>query len=256
MTSSNGGFIEVRNGQFRVCAHRIAPESLFTTERLLKELRDVAPIASGRMLDIGCGLKPYKPVFASFVTHHIGCDVPSTIHGRQEIDVCGSAMMLPFADNSFQFVLCTEVLEHVPDPLKVYHEISRVLKPGGHAIVTTPFMYRIHEAPFDFFRYTPFSHRQMASLSRLQVMQIRSRGGYFSLLVDYLLKGLNMGCGAVGQLSNRLIGRGRNLPQTYPWKKVMELLQRILFTALRNERVKSDVYTLGYVVVLQKDQAG
>ena len=146
------------------------------------------------------------------------------------------------------------MLEHVSDPFTAYREIGRVLKPGGCAVVTTPFMYRIHEAPYDFFRYTPFSHRAMAEKAGLQVSEIRPRGGYLTVLLDYWTKGLGMIFGGVGRAVHQVTGRGRNLAQSGLVRFTMEVWQRLLFAALKNESIKSQTYTLGYVVVLGKQE--
>jgi SAM-dependent methyltransferase len=69
-------------------------------------------------------------------------------------NVCGDAAAIPIASSSVDTVLCTEVLEHVPDPNAVMREMSRVLKPGGVLICTAPFFYPVHDA-YDFFRYSP-----------------------------------------------------------------------------------------------------
>src|SRR5690606_30772767 len=177
----------------------------------LGEIQKRAKLAGGLMLDIGCGTKPYRQLFAGQVTRHVGVDVPGSLHGRQATDAFSTATDLPFRDESFDFVLCTEVLEHVPDPHRAYAEIARVLKPGGRALITTPFMYRVHEQPYDFYRYTPFSHAALASWAGLHVEEVSPRGGYFSVLFDTVLKGLSLVAGGLGAVASRLTGRRINL---------------------------------------------
>jgi SAM-dependent methyltransferase len=79
---------------------------------------------------------------------------------------------LPFEVASFDTVVCTEVLEHVPEPAQVVREIARVLKPNGYVILTTPLYYPIHEEPYDFFRFTPFGLRHPFNEAGLEVTRI------------------------------------------------------------------------------------
>lgn len=249
----NTGFIkQTEDGIFSVIPSRIAPESLLATKRLVHEVLKFRHYASGRMLDIGCGTKPYKIVFENQVSLHIGIDVPYSAHSLAAIDVYSSATVLPFQNETFDFVLCTEVLEHVSDPEAAYLEIARVLKPGGMALVTTPFMYRIHEAPYDFYRYTPFAYSALAQRAGLTVKTLAQRGGYFTVLLDYQFKGTVMAISGIGRLLKKLTGHGAGLARTAVVRACLATAQNVVFLFLKNEKVKSDIYTLGYVVLLEK----
>jgi len=76
-------------------------------------------------------------------------------------DVFGDAQCLPMAGESIDAVILFEVLEHVPDHRLALAEIARVLRPGGRLFMSVPFIYPIHDAPHDYFRFTPFSLRQL-----------------------------------------------------------------------------------------------
>ena len=111
--------------------------------------------AKGVLLDIGCGRKPYKEVFAPFVDKHLGLEYsPESVFRDCEADVFGDAMKLPFGDETIDTILCTEVLEHLPNPELAISEFSRVLRSNGIIITTAPFFYPIHDT-WDFFRYSP-----------------------------------------------------------------------------------------------------
>jgi SAM-dependent methyltransferase len=84
-------------------------------------------------------------------------------------DVFADGARLPFADATFDNVVCLEVLEHVPDPAIVIAEIARVLRPGGQAWLSMPFLYPVHDAPFDFQRYTIFGLRRDLERSGMAV---------------------------------------------------------------------------------------
>ena len=233
----------------------VNPESYFTTARLVREVAALRHHARGTMLDIGCGTKPYEVVFRDVVERHIGADRPVSLHGHKAIDVFSTALALPFEAEAFDFVLCTEVLEHVPDPHIAYAEISRVLKPGAYAIVTTPFMYRVHEAPYDFYRYTRFGHEHLANGAGLVAEGFRTRGGLISVSIDLSVKSLATLISGIGVLFHQLGLMKRPLLNTVPVRMLFYAIQMPLVWLLADERIKSDMYTLGYVILLRKPQA-
>jgi len=128
----------------------------YNIRRLLYDsLKKNAAELSGKILDFGCGSKPYEHLFVN-ATEYIGIDYE--IEGRTEnldkIDFFYDGKHIPFEDNTFDSILCTEVLEHVFNIDELLSEFHRVLKPNGKAIITTPFMWEEHEMPHDFARYT------------------------------------------------------------------------------------------------------
>lgn len=123
-------------------------------QRIDKAIDFAASYAHGVLLDVGCGAKPYKKTFEPFVERHIGLEYsPESVYRGCAADVFGDAMRIPLADNSVDTILCTEVLEHIPNPEKAIAEFARILRPNGVVITTAPFFYPIHDA-WDFFRYT------------------------------------------------------------------------------------------------------
>ena len=88
-------------------------------------------------------------------------------------DVFSSAEALPFADETFDAVACFEVLEHVENPALAVGEAVRVLRPGGIYVLSTPFLYPLHDTPRDFRRYTPFGLRRLLMAAGLEVIAIR-----------------------------------------------------------------------------------
>jgi len=117
--------------------------------------------ARGRLLDVGCGEKPYAPLFRDLVDEHVGVDHPESIHPLSAVDVLATAYDIPLEDASFDTVLMTEVLEHLEEPARAIAEARRLLRPGGNLILSTPFMWPLHEEPRDFFRYSPHGLRHL-----------------------------------------------------------------------------------------------
>ncbi len=103
-----------------------------------------------RVLDVGCGVKPYYPFFAANAAAYVGVDVP----GNPVADLEGFVEALPVADGSFDVVLCVQVLEHCQDPVAAVRELRRVTAPGGRVLASTHGVYPFHPSPVDFWRWT------------------------------------------------------------------------------------------------------
>ena len=95
----------------------------------------------GYLLDAGCGEKPYSLIYKDITKKSVGCDVEYCIHDQKKVDVFASLDNLPFQNNTFDTVLCTNVLEHVAENEKSFFELSRVLKNKGYIILSVPFLY-------------------------------------------------------------------------------------------------------------------
>jgi SAM-dependent methyltransferase len=102
-----------------------------------------------RVLDVGCGKKPYYPFFESFVVDYVGLDVNDSI-----ADVVGRAEQIPLPDDSFEVVLCIQFLEHADDPAAVVRELSRVASPHGRVLASTHGVSVYHPDPIDHWRWT------------------------------------------------------------------------------------------------------
>jgi SAM-dependent methyltransferase len=102
-----------------------------------------------RVLDVGCGLKPYYPFFSG-ATSYVGVDVVENPHA----DLHGAVESLPVEDGSFDVVLCTQVLEHVDDPAVAVRELHRVTAPGGRVLASTHGVMVYHPNPSDHWRWT------------------------------------------------------------------------------------------------------
>jgi SAM-dependent methyltransferase len=102
-----------------------------------------------RVLDVGCGQKPYFPYFAGQASEYVGVDIENPM-----ADLIGSVDALPVANDCFEVVLCTQVLEHTPDPDQAVRELYRVTAPGGRVLASTHGVQVYHPAPDDHWRWT------------------------------------------------------------------------------------------------------
>jgi SAM-dependent methyltransferase len=185
---------------------------------LERSLRAVAPRARGRLLDVGCGDKPYEAWFRPFVSAYIGVEHGATFAAtaagaRGRPDVVYGAGTLPFRDGSFDTVLSVQVLEHTPRPAALVAEMTRVLAPGGVLILTAPFQFRLHEQPHDYFRYSPHGLRQLCADAGLEVFETIAQGSLWTVIGHKLNTYLALRVARAGQFAQGLGKLGHEAPQ-------------------------------------------
>lgn len=133
--------------------------------------------ATGRILDIGSADRWIEGRLSRDASY-IALDYPPTgreiYHGRPT--VFGDGARLPFTDDCFDGVVCFEVLEHVRDPGCVMNEIRRVLRSGGRAWISMPFIYPLHDAPHDFQRFTAYGLKRDVERAGLEVESLIGHG--------------------------------------------------------------------------------
>ena len=143
-----------------------------------------SPVLKGKILDVGCGSKPYKKLLSS--EDYIGIDIATSTHNSCAFDKVFDGVNIPYEDQFFDNVICTEVLEHAADPVRLMSEIKRVLKPGGHALITVPMVIEHHEIPYDRRRFTVYGLQDLVANDGLDIIWIKSRGNFIAVLV-YML---------------------------------------------------------------------
>lgn len=135
-------------------------EIYINRNRLFRHIKRSTPWFSGRLLDVGCGHMPYREYILQHgkVDEYIGMDLEnSSIYNVVKPDIYWDGYSMPVADASMDSILITEVLEHCPYPALILKETARVLKPGGKVVFSVPFLWYLHESPWDFYRYTPYA---------------------------------------------------------------------------------------------------
>jgi len=151
---------------------------------------------SGNLIDIGCGTKPYQEMLAPYVEDHIGIDQEASFHDKSNVDLFGTAYEIPSDDGSFDSAICTAVLEHLEEPEQALRECHRVLKSGGVAIYSVPFIWHLHEEPRDFYRYSKYGIRYLFEKAGFELVEIKPLSGFwvtFGQLSVYNLYRFNRG---------------------------------------------------------------
>ncbi len=151
---------------------------------LRQQLARYAPLLSGEVLDIGSGrarryahLCPRATAYRTLDTDPAG-----------QPDILASADAIPLPDASVDGIICTQVLEHLPHPWIAVREMARILRPGGHAVITVPQMNDLHEEPHDYFRYTKYGLESLFQDAGLTVETMEQRGKLHATLAQLRIR--------------------------------------------------------------------
>jgi SAM-dependent methyltransferase len=139
---------------------------------------EIAPGA--RVLDAGAGESSYKRFFAHCDYKSVDLGVGDSNWDYSNLDYVAPLTDLPVEDNTFDAILCTQVLEHLERPLASLCELHRVLKPGGRIYLTAPMAHAEHQTPYDFFRFTSFGLRSLLARAGFGQVEIEPFGGMFT----------------------------------------------------------------------------
>jgi SAM-dependent methyltransferase len=156
-----------------------------------KSFTQVADMIKGIVLDVGCGEKPFKEEIERSSDRYFGVDWPLTFHKQTEIDVYANISQgFPFKSESVDTMVAFQVMEHLAEPEIFLRETYRVLRKKGKIILTTPFMWGIHEAPHDYYRYTEYGLRYLLEKSGFIDVHTAPNTGYWimaGLRLNYYL---------------------------------------------------------------------
>jgi ubiquinone/menaquinone biosynthesis C-methylase UbiE len=150
----------------------------------------------GHLIDIGCGTKPYKDLIAPYVTRHTGIDHPDSLHDISNVDIIGTAYQIPACNDSVDSAICTAVLEHLEEPEQALRECHRVLKSGGIAIYSVPFIWHLHEGPRDYYRFSKYGLKYLFEKVGFHIVELKALSGFwvtFGQLFVYNLYRFNRG---------------------------------------------------------------
>ena len=152
--------------------------------RLLRAIATRTPQLEGRLLDFGCGAKPYRELFAT--NEYVGVDIEVSGHNHEgeSIDVYYDGRTLPFESESFDSVFSSEVFEHVFNIDEILGELWRVLKPEGTGLFTVPFIWDEHEVPYDYGRYSSYGLTSLLRRHGFAVVELEKTTNYVETIVQ------------------------------------------------------------------------
>ena len=212
---------------------------------IFRDAKNFLPTLVGDVLDIGCGQSPYKFLLNTSATRYFGIDISDA----EKFDYSNPDITpfngkdIPFGNEAFDAVICTEVLEHVFHHSHLVGEMHRVLKHGGVGLITIPWSARYNYIPHDYFRYTPSALAQI--FERFSSVTITPRGSDISVITNKLI---------VLWVRNLFPSQRRKLLFSPLWILTLPLLLACVCVAHISllARLGSVDDPLGYTVIIRK----
>lgn len=163
-------------------------ESRLTHNWLAKKLvndkvRAHLSLLRGTVIDLGCGTRPYEIDILGTADCYIGIDWGNTMHGTHADVIADVAQPLPIRDHAADCVVTFDVLEHVAEPGRMLAESWRILQPGGILMISVPFQWWVHEAPWDFYRYTRHGLEYLLGKAGFADVQVQATTGFWVMWV-------------------------------------------------------------------------
>jgi SAM-dependent methyltransferase len=212
----------------------------------LKDVFDTYIKENDTVFDIGCGNKPFELYIRALTKNYDksayrGCDIVQS--SEQKADIICDVTNIAEKSSAYDVVICTQVIEHVFEHSRVFEEAYRLLKPEGIFIVSSNLVWEIHEAPYDYYRFTRYGFIKLLENAGFQVREERSNGGKFAVLGQLMLHT------AGGGGKTRKNGLKRIFYAIM--RRCLALFCNVLFPLL-DDKFKDDRYTLNYVFIGKK----
>lgn len=190
-------------------------------KKTLQKLPDNA-----RILDAGAGEQKYKKLcshlqyrsqdFAQYDGKGDGSGLQTGSWDQSKIDIISDITYIPEPDASFDAIMCIEVFEHLPEPIKAIQEFARLLKPGGHLILTAPFCSLTHFAPYHFYTgFNRYFYREHLSKNGFEICELVENGNYFEYVAQEIRRLPSIGKEYAGVRTGLLSSIGMKIMLTY-----------------------------------------
>jgi SAM-dependent methyltransferase len=135
----------------------------------------------GTLYDLGAGQSPFKSFFLMHAQRYVAVDWSGSFH-KTEADIAADLNEpLPIGSGVADTVVSISVMEHLCEPQTMLNEAYRILKPGGQLVLQVPWQWWIHEAPYDYFRYTPYGLRYMLKKAGFVEVEVEAQSGFFTM---------------------------------------------------------------------------
>ena len=171
----------------------LTDHNYFSRKDLYIAMKNNRAYIYGKTLDFGCGTQPYKKIFNTSEYVGIEIDIYGEYKDRRIQYYDGEH--IPFEDETFDSMISSEVFEHVINIEEIIKELHRVLKPGGNALITVPFVYPRHCWPNDYRRYTYEGIKNLLISNGFEILKCESNAGYIECIAEliniYIFENIN-----------------------------------------------------------------
>lgn len=163
-------------------------KSFLVYHYLIKSLSEaIEKYATGNVLDIGCGNKPYRHLFKN-IDSYTGCDKYQ--NDSNTVDILCNATAIPLEDDAFETIICTQVIEHIADNKLLLKEAHRLLRKHGILILSGPLYWPVHGEPNDYFRFTKYGFVHLLEECGFSITEIKENGGAWATAGQAFAHGL------------------------------------------------------------------
>jgi ubiquinone/menaquinone biosynthesis C-methylase UbiE len=206
-----------------------------------------------RILDAGAGEQRFKPAcshlhytaqdFAQYDGSGDGQGLQTGTWDQSRLDIVSDITAIPVADGSFDAVLCSEVLEHLPRPEAALRELARILRPGGRLILTAPFISLTHFAPYHFSTgFSRYYYERILPESGFKVSSIQGSGSYFQSLAQELRR--------LPEASQQYLGSALGMWEKFLMNRLLQALERFA----PRDQGSSQLQVFGYFVMAERQE--
>jgi SAM-dependent methyltransferase len=148
-----------------------------------KFIKKYSKYYKGNIYDLGCGEKPFEDFMEQYATKYIGVDWSDTYHNLKADIVADLNNKFPINSDVADTIISISVMEHLSDPQIFLNESYRILKKDGYIILEVPWQWWLHEEPYDYYRYTPYSLTKMFEEAGYKDIKIEASSGIFTTLI-------------------------------------------------------------------------
>jgi len=230
----------------------VGTQNQFNRETWLEKTLKQIPTGS-LILDAGAGELQYKRFCShlKYIAQDFGqYDGRGNAEGLQmknwdnsRIDVISDITSIPLSDHLFDAVMCVEVFEHLPEPIKAIQEFARLLKPGGHLILTAPFCSLTHFAPYHFYTgYNRYFYEKHLPTNGFKIINLQENGNYFEYLAQEIRR--------IQWMSKHYTKNHPNLLEYLSMKICLNMLKRFS----EKDQGSSEMLHFGYHVLAVKKE--